>query len=939
MNNKTQSKKMTRSPAALSAGVALALSASLLSGCFGESPEQQVASAKALLEKNEPKAAVIQLKNALQQNASLAEARFLLGKALFLSGDMPGALIELDKARNAGHSNDEMTVLTAKARLLKGEADRVLADFGDSKLQDPVQRAELQVVLANAHMAKGNGAAAGAALEAALRDDPKNAQAALSKVRLLTSSKDLAGAMVVLDKLLQEQPKNAPAWRLRAELLQLQQGDSKEIIAAYQQALAADKKDVATHAGLINAFLQQRDAAAAEKQLEALRAVAPNHPQTRYNAAMVALEKQDLKGAEEQAQALLKMTPESPQALHLAGTVDLQLGSYQRAITELTMALQSRGGTRAMRLQLAQAFLRSGDTAKALQTLEPLLAETNGSPEAYALAAEIHQQAGEPAAAQELYAKLVKLDPKNSQGRIAVAMTQIERGNAQQGLEALRALAKSEPGSIRADMALINALQRRQEFDKAMVAIDLLDQKQPGKPQAAVLRGRIETLRGRPEKAREAFEQALKLSPGYLPAATALAGMDIRDRKPEEAIKRFEAAASANPESVEAKLAVIGLRAQKGEKRETLVKQLEALVKEFPKEAGPLLSLGSVYLDGAQAAKAVEVAQRGRQAFPGNAAFVELLGRAFVANKDLNQALNTFAELGRMQPRSPIPPMRQAEVQAKLKDTAGAITLLKKSLALKADHVPAQIMLASLLVAEGQMAEARQLAKTVQAQRAGESVGWVLSGDIELSARNAAAAAEAYKTALAKQESTDGAVKLLRAYRLAGKDGDAVALESSWTGRHPSDAGFVFAIADHALASGDVVKAQRLYRKVLELQPDNVLALNNLVWLLNQRSDPEAKTLADKLLGLAPEAPAVLDTVASVYAKAGQHAKAIELQLKSLSLAPSLHLHRLHLAEIYLAAGKKEEARKELTQLSGMGKEFAQQAEVQRLLAQVGGAR
>jgi len=234
------------------------------------------------------------------------------------------------------------------------------------------------------------------------------------------------------------------------------------------------------------------------------------------------------------------------------------------------------------------------------------------------------------------------------------------------------------------------------------------------------------------------------------------------------------------------------------------------------------------------------------------------------------------------------------------------------------------------------VAEARQLAKSVQQQRPGEAVGWSLEGDVEMAARNPAAAAALFKTGLAKQESTDLSIKLYRSLRVQGKDKDAAAHEAAWLERHPKDSAFQAALAEFAMASNDFDKAVRLYRKVIALQPNSVLAMNNLAWMLNRSGDPEALPLADKAVALAPEAPAILDTAAGIYSKSGKHDKAVELQRKALQLAPNLHVHRLHLAEIYIAAGKKEEARKELDQLAGLGTEFGQQEQVQRLLAQVG---
>jgi cytochrome c-type biogenesis protein CcmH/NrfG len=64
-----------------------------------ESAQELVASAKTKLDKEDSKGAVIQLKGALQQNPQLAEARFLLGKALLAEGKVGEAMVELEKAQ------------------------------------------------------------------------------------------------------------------------------------------------------------------------------------------------------------------------------------------------------------------------------------------------------------------------------------------------------------------------------------------------------------------------------------------------------------------------------------------------------------------------------------------------------------------------------------------------------------------------------------------------------------------------------------------------------------------------------------------------------------------------------------------------------------------------------------------------------------------------
>lgn len=68
----------------------LSLLMSLLLTACGDKPEAMLISAKDYLAKNDSKAAVIQIKNALQSNPDLPEARFLLGTTLLENGDPVG---------------------------------------------------------------------------------------------------------------------------------------------------------------------------------------------------------------------------------------------------------------------------------------------------------------------------------------------------------------------------------------------------------------------------------------------------------------------------------------------------------------------------------------------------------------------------------------------------------------------------------------------------------------------------------------------------------------------------------------------------------------------------------------------------------------------------------------------------------------------------------
>ena len=101
----------------------------LLAACGGDKPEAMLASAKDYLAKNDSKAAVIQIKNALQSNPDLPEARFLLGTALLDSGDPVGAELELRKALELKHSQELVVPQLAKAMLAQGHAKKLTDEF------------------------------------------------------------------------------------------------------------------------------------------------------------------------------------------------------------------------------------------------------------------------------------------------------------------------------------------------------------------------------------------------------------------------------------------------------------------------------------------------------------------------------------------------------------------------------------------------------------------------------------------------------------------------------------------------------------------------------------------------------------------------------------------------------------------------------------------
>ena len=126
--------------------VALALVA-----CGGDKPEAMLASARDYLAKNDTKAAIIQLKNALQENPELAEGRFLLGRALLQGGDLAGSETELRKALALKHSSEAVVPLLAQTMLAQRQFKKLVDEFASTELSKPEAQSDLKTSLASAY--------------------------------------------------------------------------------------------------------------------------------------------------------------------------------------------------------------------------------------------------------------------------------------------------------------------------------------------------------------------------------------------------------------------------------------------------------------------------------------------------------------------------------------------------------------------------------------------------------------------------------------------------------------------------------------------------------------------------------------------------------------------------------------------------------------------
>ena len=909
----------------------IVLAALALAGCTDESPEKRIAAAKEFLHKKDSKSAVIEIKNALQTNPDLGEARYLLGSTLLAEGNVVAAEVELRKALAAKHPDDVVVPDLARSMLLLGQAKKVVDEFGGTRLGKPNADASLQTTLAAAYAVQGKAEQSQAALNAALAADAKYAPALMVVARQKVAARDFDGALAVVEDVLAMEPGNTDAWKLKGDLLLYTKNKPEDALAAYRKALEVDAKYGPAHVAILSLLMQRGRLDEASKQLDQVKTFAAKSPQTKLFEAQLAYQKKDFKLARELSQQLLQQAPNNAQALQFAGAVELQLGDVAQAEIYLSKATQLAPQFATARRLLIAAYLRSGQSAKALAALNAATGKDGIAPALYSLAGEVYLQNGDAKKAEEYFAKALKLDPDNARKRTAVAITHLASGQTADALGELQAIAASDTG-VTADLALVSAHVRRKEFDKALAAIDKLEAKQPDKPVAANLRGRIQVAQKDNAAARKSFERALAIDPTFFAAAASLATMDVAEKKPEDAKRRFELLLVKNPKNGQALLALAQLAVVNGAGKEEVVALLTKAIDANSADVAPRLLLIDLFLRNKDNKQALAAAQDGVSAVPNSPELLGALGRVQQVSGEINQAIATYSKLITLTPMSPQPHIRLAEAQAANKNLPAAEQSLRKALEIKPDALEAQRGLVMLSLEAKRYADAVKVARSVQEQQPKAPVGYAMEGDISAAQKNWDAAAVAYRSGLQRAASTELAIKLSSVLVVSGKASEAERFGAAWMKDHPKDQAFLFHLGELALARKDYEAAGKIYQSVLAIQPNSAIALNNLAWTTGHLKKDGAIAYAEKANQLAPNQPAFMDTLAMLLADRKEFTKAIDLQHKALELEPTNAGLRLNLAKIYLKSGDNSKAKAELDTLSKLGEKFPAQTEVAAML-------
>jgi putative PEP-CTERM system TPR-repeat lipoprotein len=890
---------------------------------------EHVARAKDYYDKNDYSSSVIELKSALQKNGENAEARRLLGLINLTLGHGEAAEKELRRAAELGVAREALLSYLAEALQLQGKDQKVLDEIDPLSVNDPAERASLFAYRGNAWFTLKKLDKARAEYEQALAIDSRSALAKLGMARIAAAYNKFDEAFRLLQDVLETSPKDARAWSFQAELYK-SRGDNERAEESYGKAIDYRRLNQTDRANRALVRIELKKLDAAKEDIQVLQKQAPNYFLTHHANGLLALVKGQYAEAQAALDESLKLNERYVPTLYYLGMAHLMQNHLSQAEQSLARFLSAFPASIKGLQAMALTKYHMKDYAAAKRLLLPVVQNLPEDVFATKLMGSIEFASGNPTEALKYLQKAVRLEPKSAEAQAQLGFAFIVNGETGKGLETLESALKLDPNFTQAEVLVVIAHLKAKEFDRAVKAVEGLKKKMPGNPLPLNLEGIVYLAQSDFGRAQTAFEEALKLKPGDYQAAYSLAQLAIRDKKLDKAQAYYEQVLKIHPEHSETLFKLATVNALEG-KTAAMEVQLNQAVQADPKALAPRLALARYHLRFGDPGRSQTLMEEVRPLHGDNPELLAVLAEAQMKNRQPARALATATALASTDDKSAMAQYVLAKAYAQNQDAKGMRLALEQSLAKDPGFFPSRLAMVKLLLQEQKLPDAKKMLNGLLKERPDDADLFQMKGWFAMQERDMKGAIAAYQRALDQVPNSSIVTSLAQAQWLKGDRKEALMTLENWNKEHPKDTVAYYLHASLALAAGEKQKAQTSLEQLLAVSPDNLLALNDLAWMLSKEEPLKALEFAERAYTIAPKSPDVIDTLAVVLMDNTQNERALRLLEHAHELAPQDGSIAYHLALAQEKNAQSREAARTLKKALMRKETFDERPEAERL--------
>jgi len=680
--------------------------------------------------------------------------------------------------------------------------------------------------------------------------------------------------------------------------------------------------------------LALKDFESANQDIQVVLNKNKKHPFANYLLAQIKLKQKDYKAARDAAQVVLNMSTHHFPSKLIIGIANYGLGNLNQADKYLTEFLSSQPDNLGIQDLLANVYLGQKKPQQAVLMLESIDEEKRDNhPQITTTLGSAYLLMGEHQKGIELLNKAKALDPDNLMVQKRLVAGQLQGGDRSSGIAGLEKVAKLEPENKKVHYLLLISYIQDKKIAKAEKKVTEMLKAGSKDPVVYNFKSVIESIKGNKEQAKQAYQDALAVDKKYIPAHMGLAKFAYSEGDEQKAIQYFNQVIQIDKKYLASFLALASI----AEKNKQNDQAEQYLLTAYQNNKGNLRSqlkllalLGKWYAKFNQPEKLLPLALDLMKQHPENLSAMSFLAGAQMVNGKNGEAEKNLKNIVARNIRDSKHRVLLANLIAKQPGRKiEVLKLLDEVFAIDNTKSQALSFQVNYLIKLKEYSQALEIAKRIDRLFPAKASGKKLQGDVFWVQQQRDKAISLYREAYQKQPGVKSLFFLVELMLKDNKNDVALRFLKEELDKSSEDKPEYRAILLKIAATYQQLKqdqqAIKYYQQVLDLQEDNVLALNNLAWIYFTQENPKALKVAEKAYKLAPASAQVADTYAVILLEEPEQANvALKILQEATAKSPDDYDIQFHLSRAYELTGNNQQAIKTLNLISKSEKVFSE---------------
>ncbi len=542
----------------------------------------------------------------------------------------------------------------------------------------------------------------------------------------------------------------------------------------------------------------------------------------------------------------------------------------------------------------------------------------------------------EAAASEELTEDDLKIQ---AAGHFLKALAARDGGDYDFALQQISKAVALDPDSQRLRLNLVHLYIRVGRLDEALTEAAILKEMDPDNDTYRRLMASLLVSLRRYDEAIDEYIALSEKVPNDDELLVQLASLYNRSGDHSAAVAVLERAVSLSPDSVIA-IFYLGRSYALSAEYEQALKYYKKASKLDPSDAQIHLELASVYEMLESTDKAIESYRRALEFNPNLVVARRRLGTLYVTKRQLDQALREYETLIELEEDPVETQIKMGLINLEKGDFEQAAIVFNLALATQPQNDDVRYYLAWTYEQLGDIVGAEREFRSVRPESENYFEARRLLAQLLLEDNRPLEAVAALEELLEiDPESRQGLDLIMEVYRLQKLYDRAIEAARTLVALEPENDKYLFSLAFLLNDVGNRAAAIDLAKQVLDLNPENALALNFLGYTYAEAGQnlEEAERLIKQALEIRPDYGAFVDSLGWVYFQKGDYESALRELEKANRLTADDPVIREHLADAYAKVGRTEEAIRVYRDCEARTDDEEQRKRVLRKISELGG--